>query len=193
MPSNLRKVVDYLIARGAYKPFQGKTVGHFATRGPKPGIIYTSRRKTNFNNLPEDGLLRIDAIGEDQVVAHGAKPSVGGQSQRIIFDAHPDVDCIVHAHVPLRPEEERRDKPGWDQIPVRLQRPFECGSMECGQNTSGGLHAIQDTGCMGIKAVMLDEHGPNICFSRGTSPDNVIRFLEDHFDLERKTGGPVTL
>lgn len=193
VPANLRKVVNHLIARGAYKPFQGKTVGHFATRGPRPGVIYTSRRKTDFNKLPEDGLLRIDTVGDDLVVAHGAKPSVGGQSQRIIFDEHPDVDCIVHAHVPLRPDEERRAKPGWSQIPVRPQRPYECGSMECGQNTSDGLHAVEDTGCVGIKVVMLDEHGPNICFSKNMPPDKVIRFIEDHFDLGAKTGGPVSL
>lgn len=188
IPANLRKVVDHLIARGAYKPFKGKTVGHFATRGPKDGTIYTSRRKTDFNKLPEEGLLRIDTVGEDLVIAHGAKPSVGGQSQRIIFDQHSDVDCIVHAHVPLRPGvSSGSDTP----IPVRPQRPFECGSHECGNSASEGLvitdHAHE------IKAVMLDEHGPNICFSKDTDPDGVIEFIEKYWDLEAKTGGPVSL
>jgi ribulose-5-phosphate 4-epimerase/fuculose-1-phosphate aldolase len=201
IPANLRKVVDHMIARGAYKPFKGKTVGHFATRGPKNGIIYTSRRKTDFNKLPEDGLLRIDTVGEDQVIAHGAKPSVGGQSQRIIFDQHPDVDCIVHAHVPLR------DNVG-KGIAVREQRPYECGSHECGRNTSDGLREARfvpgilrppgETRKFSgdndlIKAVMLDEHGPNICFSKDTDPDLVIQFIEEHWDLEAKTGGPVSL
>jgi len=185
VPANLRKVVNHLIARGAYKPFQGKTVGHFATRGPKPGIIYTSRRKTDFNRLPEDGLLRIDTVGDDQVIAHGAKPSVGGQSQRIIFDQHPDVDCIVHAHVPMRDGPKLQGL----KLQVREQRPFECGSMECGQNTSEGLVQVWD----GIKAVMLDEHGPNICFSKDADPDRVIEFIEEFWDLEAKTGGPVSL
>ena len=185
VPANLRKVVDHLIARGAYKPFKGKTVGHFATRGPKPGIIYTSRRKTDFNRLPEEGLLRIDTVGDDQVIAHGAKPSVGGQSQRIIFDEHPDVDCIVHAHVPLR----EGPKLNGLALQVREQRPYECGSMECGANTSEGLTEVWD----GIKAVMLDEHGPNICFSKRADPDRVIEFIEHFWDLEDKTGGPVHL
>jgi hypothetical protein len=205
IPANLRKVVDHLIARGAYKPFQGKTVGHFATRGPRDGIIYTSRRKTDFNELSTDGLLRIDAVGDDQVIAHGAKPSVGGQSQRIIFTEHPDVDCIVHAHVPLRPIEERESK-GGGVVPTREQRPYECGSHECGRNTSEGLQELQivpgilrppDQPLQSdedhIKAVMLDEHGPNICFSRSTNPDLVIAFIEKHWDLEAKTGGPVSL
>lgn len=185
IPANLRKVVNHLIARGAYKPFRGKTVGHFATRGPKDGIIYTSRRKSNFNELAKDGLLRIDAIGKDQVVAYGAKPSVGGQSQRIIFDEHPDVDCIVHAHVPLR----EGPKLNGTALQVREQRPYECGSHECGRNTSEGLTEVWD----GIKAVMLDEHGPNIGFSKDADPDRVIEFIEDFWDLEDKTGGPVSL
>jgi len=196
VPANLRKVVNHLIARGAYKPFQGKTVGHFATRGPKPGIIYTSRRKTDFNKLPEDGLLRIDTVGEDQVVAHGAKPSVGGQSQRIIFDEHPDVDCIVHAHVPLRDvgDPARQAKhgqfgTGHVLFGVQEQRPYECGSHECGRNASEGLEPVGH----GIKAVMLEEHGPNVCFSKDTDPDKVIEYIETFWDLEAKTGGPVSL
>ena len=211
VPANLRKVVNHLIKRGAYKPFQGKTVGHFATRGPRDGTIYTSRRKTDFNRLPEDGLLQIDTIGEDRVIAHGAKPSVGGQSQRIIFDEHRDVDCIVHAHVPLRPGvNDRRAEAGFDPIPVRQQRPYECGSHECGKNTSDGLqrmnrvpgvlqHIVYPDGSKVsgekdlIKAVMLEEHGPNICFSKDTDPDLVIAFIEEFWDLEAKTGGPVSL
>lgn len=185
VPANLRKVVDHMIARGAYKPFRGKTVGHFATRGPRDGIIYTSRRKTNFNRLPEDGLLRIDTVGDDQVIAYGAKPSVGGQSQRIIFDQHPDVDCIVHAHVPLRGGSKLNEL----ALQVREQRPYECGSHECGRNTSEGLAEVRK----GIKAVMLDEHGPNICFSQDEDPERVIEFIEEFWDLGGKTGGPVSL
>jgi ribulose-5-phosphate 4-epimerase/fuculose-1-phosphate aldolase len=202
IPANLRKVVDHCIARGAYKPFQGKTVGHFATRGPRDGVLYTSRRKSNFNDLAKDGLLRIDTVGDDQVIAYGAKPSVGGQSQRIIFDQHPDVDCIVHFHCPMKPKREESRQ----TIPRRPQRPYECGSHECGQNTSDGLKQMEGAAGIAmalagpgardrsdIKAVMLDEHGPNICFSREASPEIVIGFIEEIFDLEAKTGGPVSL
>ena len=189
IPANLRKVVDHCIARGAYKPFQGKTVGHFATRGPKDGIIYTSRRKSNFNDLAQDGLLRIDTVGDDQVIAYGAKPSVGGQSQRIIFTEHPDVDCIVHFHCPMK----KPEKPKWSTPRVREQRSYECGSHECGQNTSAGLTNVAGTHISGIQAVMLDEHGPNICFSKDVDAETVIDFIEEWFDLGAKTGGPVSL
>ncbi|HVI01036.1 MAG TPA: phosphopantothenoylcysteine decarboxylase [Enhygromyxa sp.] len=186
VPANLRAVVDHCIARGAYKPFQGKTVGHFATRGPRPGIIYTSRRKSNFNNLATDGLLEIEAVDQDRVIARGAKPSVGGQSQRIIFDMHEDVDCIVHFHCPPR-HPIGEDAGAGRAIPTRPQRPFECGSHECGRNTAEGLREVWQ----GIKAVYLDEHGPNICFSRHEDPRRVIEFIEHNFDLEAKTGGLV--
>lgn len=174
IPSNLRTVVDHCIARGAYKPFEGKTVGHFATRGPA-GTILTSRRKTDFNQLPDIGLVQIEPVSEEEIIAHGFKPSVGGQSQRIIFTEHPEVDCIVHMHCPLRPE---------SQIPIREQRPYECGSHECGQNTSNGLGSFG-----AIKAVMLDKHGPNIVFPRDADPDEVIRFIEANVDLTGRTDG----
>ena len=86
----LRTVVDHCIARGAYKPFNGVTVGHFAARGATPQEILTSRRKTDFNKLPETGLVRVESTGVDNVTAYGAKPSVGGMSQRMIFAEHPD-------------------------------------------------------------------------------------------------------
>jgi hypothetical protein len=114
------------------------------------------------------------------------------------------VDCIVHAHVPMRriPKGMGRYAPGFDPedfasiVPVREQRPYECGSHECGRNTSSGLLDIDFTGTKArakIKAVMLDEHGPNICFPKDADPDAVIEFIESTWDLEAKTGGPVAL
>lgn len=180
VPANLRAVVDHCIARGAYKPFRGATVGHFAVK-VSDNRIYTSRRKRDFNKLPEEGLVEVEYDGLVKVIAKGGKPSVGGQSQRIIFDEHPELDCIVHAHVPMRP-----DAP--DMIPVADQKPYECGSHQCGANTSNNLGQFN----AGIKAVMLDEHGPNIVFSRHTPPEAVIAFIERNFDLEGKTGGLVS-
>jgi hypothetical protein len=100
---------------------------------------------------------------------------VGGQSQRIIFADHPDKDCIVHFHCPLR---------AGSRVPVRTQRPFECGSHECGKNTSDGLAHFDD-----IAAVMLERHGPNVVFSRHADPARVIRFIEENFDLSGTTAG----
>jgi hypothetical protein len=175
VPPALRKVVDHMIAKGAYKPFLGSTVGHFAVK-VGDGQFLTSIRKSNFNDLSNTGLVRVETQGVDQVVAYGARPSVGGQSQRLVFGQHPDVDCIAHAHVALSPIAK-------DDIPIRPQWKFECGSHECGQNTSSGL---KDFGG-GIKAVMLDQHGPNIVFSRNADPDQVIRFIEANWDLDRQT------
>ncbi len=174
VPEALRVVVDHCIVRGAYKPFLGATVGHFAVRGPD-GLIYTSRRKTDFNRLAEIGLVAIEPRGTDAVIAYGAKPSVGGQSQRVIFTAHPELDCIVHFHCPLRPGVS---------LSTRTQRPYECGSHECGENTNAGL---QPHGR--IQAVMLDKHGPNVVFPRDIDPREVISFIEAHFDLEASTDG----
>lgn len=172
VPESLRTVVDHCIARGAYKPFNGATVGHFAFKVDDRQFI-TSRRKVDFNKLPEIGMVLVESDGPDHVVAHGFKPSVGGMSQRIIFSEHPDVDCIVHAHVPLKPGAK---------IPVRSQREYECGSHQCGKNTSDGLQDFD-----GIRAVMLDKHGPNIVFNRNTDPKKVIDFIEQNFDLTGRT------
>lgn len=177
IPDNLRKVVEYCIDKGAYKPFRGATAGHFAVKVNDREVL-TSKRKHDYNNLCEDGLVRIKYDGLDKVIAHGFKPSVGGQSQRIIFDEHPDLDCIVHFHCPLRADR-------WDKIAIASQWQNECGSHQCGKNTSDHLTDMY----AGIKAVMLDDHGPNIVFSRDTDPLAVIAFIEDNFDLEQKTGG----
>jgi hypothetical protein len=179
IPSSLVNVVDHCIDSGAYKEFRGSTVGHFACRG-NLGSIYTSVRKSNFNHLKDNGLVKIRAVDENNVIAFGAKPSVGGQSQRIIFDQHKNDDCIVHFHCPMK----RGAK-----IPVRPQRFNECGSHECGRNTSEGLVEVAP----GIKAVMLDNHGPNIVFGKDQDPQKVIDFIDDNWDLSLKTGGSVAV
>ncbi len=180
---SLREVVDHCIARGAYKPVNTKrgrvTAGHFAARGPD-GKIVTSRRWSNFNELKKSGMVLIEPKGDDEVIAYGGKPSVGGQSQRIIFKDHPALDNIVHFHCELKP-----DAP--DDIPVRSQKFFECGSHQCGKNTSNGLREIED----GIWAVMLDNHGPNIVYRKDVPAKRVIDVIERNFDLDLKTGGSV--
>jgi len=171
----LREVVNFCIDKGAYKPFLGVTAGHFAAKIAKNEFL-TSRRKTNFNNLNSTGLVKVVTDGEDKVVAMGGKPSVGGQSQRIVFEEHPERDSIVHFHCPL--------KEGSD-VPVVPQREYECGSHECGQNTSDGLSLVDD----GIEAVYLDNHGPNVVFSHEENPKKINEFLMDNFDFTKKTGG----
>lgn len=176
IPANLRKVVEHCIDSQAYKPFNGATVGHFAAKLSDTEFV-TSIRRSDFNNLRKTGMVFIRTDGPDSVYAYGAKPSVGGQSQRIVFKDHPGMDCIVHFHCPMRPNAP-------DKIPVRSQREVECGSHECGKNTSSGLAQFGN-----LKAVMLDKHGPNIVFAKDTDPMEVIAFIERNFDLSQKTGG----
>lgn len=181
IPDSLRKVVNHCISRGAYKTFQGKTVGHFAVR-QKDGTFLTSMRGVDFNKLANHqsynvGMVKVTPVDDIEVEVNGGKPSVGGQSQRIIFRDHPDVDCIVHFHCPLRK--------GFEGFPKRPQAPFECGSHECGQNTSDGLQVWVQKDDTKLKAVMLDKHGPNIVFHRNMNPDTVIAFIEKYWDLER--------
>lgn len=178
VPPSLRKVVNYCIEKNAYKPFNGVTAGHFACK-INDNTFLTSIRKTNFNELPRTGLVKIVTDGPDTVLAYGAKPSVGGQSQRIVFRDHPDVDCIVHFHCP------KKDS---SLVPTVSQKEFECGSHECGNNTSKGLQKFGN-----LYAVYLDNHGPNLVFNRNINPDEVIRFIEENFDLSEKTGGFVSI
>ena len=173
VPASLRKVVDHCVKAGAYKPFQGSTVGHFAVKVDDNRFL-TSLRKTNFNQLEE--LALVHANGDNEVWSQGGKPSVGGQSQRIVFREHPGMDCIVHFHCP--------PKPG-AKLSIRDQAPYECGSHECGKNTSNGLREEIE----GIKCVYLDNHGPNIVFNRGIDPERVIKFIEENFDLTKSTDG----
>jgi len=177
VPNSLRTVVNHCIKGGAYKPFgeSGATVGHFACKISDNEFL-TSIRKSNFNELEKNGLVYVRTSGPDSVLAYGARPSVGGQSQRIIFSSHPEMDCVVHMHCPLKEDH--------DNIPVVSQREAECGSHECGTRTSVGLMQFGN-----LKAVMLDKHGPNIVFNRSIDPQEVIDFIDRNFDLNQKTGG----
>lgn len=174
VPSSLRTVVDYCIQNAAYKKFRGVTAGHFAVKLDDTTFL-TSRRKTDFNDMANVGLVKVTTDGPDSVIAYGSRPSVGGQSQRIVFSDHPDEDCVVHFHC---------IKKEGSKVPTVSQKEFECGSHECGRNTSNGL---KDFGH--LKAVYLDNHGPNIVFNRNVDPQTVIRFIEENFDLDTKSGG----
>ncbi|MBK3780362.1 hypothetical protein G3A43_08830 [Paraburkholderia aspalathi] len=183
VPANLREVVDHCIREGAYKPVLGKTAGHFAVKAGA-GELLTSIRKSNFNQLDQVGLVRIESRNDDEVIAHGFRPSVGGQSQRIVFNEHPDLECIVHFHCPLKV-----DAPLQAEIPVKPQWPNECGSHECGRNTSRGLRAFDLGDGDTLSVVFLDDHGPNIVFARSTPAAKVRAFIDANFDLRAKTGG----
>ena len=176
IPDSIRKIVDFAIQSSAYKPFKGSTVGHFAIKLSDTEFL-TSIRKSNFNDLDKNGMVYVKTDGPDTVLAYGAKPSVGGQSQRIIFKDHEGMDCVVHFHCPLKENHP-------DDIRIVSQREVECGSHECGRNTSDNLKEFGN-----LKCVMLDNHGPNIVFNRNIDPQEVISFIDRNFDLDKKTGG----
>ena len=178
VPASLRTVVDYCRNNGAYKPFSGVTAGHFAVKINDTTFL-TSIRKTDFNKLPEIGLVKVETDGPDTVLAYGAKPSVGGQSQRIVFKDHVGYDCIIHFHCPKKSN---------STVPTVSQREIECGSHACGKNCSNGLQQFGN-----LKAVYLDEHGPNIIFNKSIDPQEVIKFIDENFDLSQKTGGFVSI
>lgn len=173
VPDSLRKVVNYCRNMGAYKTFNGSSVGHFAYKKSED-TFYTSKRKTDYNKLDEVGLVKVVSSGPESVVAYGSRPSVGGMSQRIIFSEHPGLDAIAHFH--CKPKDISK-------LSVRSQRDNECGSMDCGKNTSGGLRLEED----GIKCVYLDKHGPNIVFNSSIDPQRVIDFIDRNFDLSKST------
>ena len=177
IPHSLKAVVEHCIAKGAYKLFNGSTVGHFAFKKTDKMFI-TSKRKVDFNKLKEVGMVMCVTNGDNDVVAYGSKPSVGGQSQRIIFREHPEMDSIIHFHL------EAYDK---SKLSVKEQKFVECGSHACGQNTSNGLRLEEN----GIKCVYLDNHGPNIVFNSSIDPQKVIAFIDKHFDFKRCTDGIV--
>lgn len=177
VPKVLREVVEWCVDNNAYKEFNGATTGHFAAKLAAHEFL-TSIRKTNFNDIRENGMVLVRTDGEDDVIAYGAKPSVGGQSQRIVFNTYQDCDSIVHFHCPLRPDAK-------DSIPVVSQKEYECGSHQCGENTARGLEKFGKLYC-----VMLDNHGPNIVFdSRSVKTSEVIEFISDNFDLDASTSG----
>lgn len=172
VPENLRKVIDWCVEQGAYEAFNNVTVGHFGFK-PEANVLYSSRRKQNFNVPACRDLVRVE-FGETSQKAFGAKPSAGARSQYMVLSEFPQYDCIVHFHCPM--------KPGVSAVPVRPQKMFECGSHQCGKNTVAGM---KDYG--NLAAVMLDKHGPNIVFSKDTPAKDVIKFINTNFDLTKRT------
>jgi hypothetical protein len=121
----------------------------------------------------------------DEITAMGGKPSVGEHTQQMIYDELGDeAHSIVHFHCPIRKEIV------YVPFSNRSQKQFECGSNECGINTSSGMVNV---GIPGIYAVHLDNHGPNIAFNKDVDPKKVIEFIDLYWDLSDKEGGLIKL
>lgn len=177
VPRSFSEIVQYCVDNGAYVPFRGVTVGHFAYRESENSLL-SSRRKTNYTAQGGTDLVRVDMTAE-KVIAHGAKPSAGTRSQWMIL-SDPKwknrFDCVVHFHCPLKDGHK-------NLIQVQSQHNYECGSHECGKNTLDGIRMMDDS----IGAVMLDKHGPNIVFHHSVDPQQVIKFINLNFDLSKRT------
>lgn len=197
IPETFRTVFDWVRAQGGYKQGPtGATVGHFGIK-LSPNEFLTSKRKTDFNKIEEVGLVRVitndpdNVFGykhffedsqDDRVIAFGAKPSVGGQSQRSLFDTYPELDCIVHFHCPLKIESRK-------YFNTTSQFSYECGSKECIASNITGFQEYRVSETHSIWAGHMDYHGPNIVFSKDIDPQLVINFINKHWDLSRKTDG----
>ena len=177
VPDSFRQVVEYCIEKNAYKTFNGKTVGHYGVKLDENKYL-VSRRK---NDHASSSDMIVTILTEDSVVAYGIttqgnwKPSAGAHTQRELFISNPQYDCVIHFHCPLKND---------SLVPIVPQRAFECGSQECGLNTSRGMKVFGN-----LSAVYLDNHGPNVIFNKDIDPKEVIDFIESNFDLSGKTGG----
>ena len=181
IPDNFVGVLSNLIDKKAFKPFRGKTSGHFGCKveGKEYDRI-ASVRKVDHNNIFEEGMAKIFRK-DGSITAMGGKPSVGEHTQEMIYSTLGDkVHSIVHFHSPLKSEVEL-----CPFISVRSQKEFECGSNECGVNTSSGMAEV----IPGVYAVHLNNHGPNIAFHKDVDFKLIVDFIEKYWDLSDKEGG----
>lgn len=136
--------------------------------------MFSSQRKANHNLVFEEGLTNVilDAHEDYKICMGTRKPSVGVSSQIMMFERYPEYTCIVHTHNPLTEEGEK-------VLPVRQQAPYQCGSMECGQNTVEGLEYISE----GVLGVYLEKHGPVFMFRSDVISQVVIDILNKYVKL----------
>lgn len=183
-----QEVVQFLIDNGGYIENNGNgfTPGHFCERIAFDKFL-SSQRKANHNKVFEEGMSMViptwkhldltdehyaDETSETFIVRGRRKASVGARSQWLLLKSNPQYDCIIHTHNPL--------KEG-SKIPITPQKPFQCGSLECGMNTLNHLGDFGD-----IKAVYLEKHGANIMFKSTAKPQDIINFIKANLELGTK-------
>jgi hypothetical protein len=169
-PDNFQKVIQFLIDNGGFLENNGNgfTPGHFCYRLDE-NAFYSSQRKANHNLVFDEGMSLV-IVKDDTITVFGRrKASVGAMSQHLMLKNYPDYDCIIHTHNPL--------KEG-SLIPIAEQKPFQCGSLECGMNTVSNLEDFD-----GIKAVYLNKHGANILFKSSEKPEKIINFIKENLEL----------
>jgi len=172
-PETFKAVLTFLIENGGYIENNGNgfTPGHFCYKFSHDTFL-TSQRKANHNLVFSEGLTFVEVRNGKVSACGDRKPSVGATSQHLMFKRYPAYDCIVHTHNPRKPD---------SQVPVVPQRPFQCGSIECGMNTVNGMKEFD-----GIMAVYNDKHGINILFKSSDDPKRVIEFIKNNVVLGKK-------
>jgi ankyrin repeat protein len=173
-PKNFIEVVRFLQKNGGFieNNSNGFTPGHFCYR-TGPNTFVSSQRKNNHNTVGSGGMSKV-SVGADGVftVIGRKKASVGARSQWLMLDKYEGYDCIVHTHNPLV---------ALTEVKVIPQKPYQCGSLECGMNTLGGLEQYGD-----LKAVYLEKHGINILFKSTTEAYKIIDFIKTNIKLGEK-------
>lgn len=169
-PQTFQEVIHYLVENGGFIENNGNgfTPGHFCYRNMNNGFL-CSQRKADHNLVYLEGMSQVMWEDDKIYVSGKRKASVGATSQRLLLESNPEYDCIVHTHNPIKPD---------SVVNVVEQKPYQCGSLECGVNTLEGL------GDYGIcKAVYLNKHGINILFNSKTPSRDIIQFIKDNVQL----------
>ena len=169
-PKAFQKCIQFLIDNDGFieNNSNGFTPGHFCWKNGENSFI-SSQRKANHNLVFDEGMSLVEVENDKFKITGKRKASVGARSQWLILQENPEFDCIIHTHNPL--------KEG-SNIPVTPQKPYQCGSLECGINT------VSHMGDFGnIKAVYLDKHGANILFRSTDDVSNIIDFIKQHIQL----------
>lgn len=168
-----QEVIKWVIENNGFIENNGNgfTPGHFCQKLGQNTFL-SSQRKANHNEVFENGMSLVEVTNGDKFLVHGTKKaSVGARSQWLMLENNPEFDCILHTHNPL--------KEG-SLIPITPQKPYQCGSLECGLNTSNHLGSMASGE---IKAVYLDKHGANIMFKSSSDPKTVIDFLKENIEV----------
>ncbi len=172
-PESFQEVIQFLIDNGGYLENNGNgfTPGHFCWKN-SPNTFYSSQRKANHNLVFTEGMSLVEVTKDDKFIVEGKrKASVGARSQWLILQQNPGYDCIIHTHNPMKSN---------SLMPVTPQKPYQCGSLECGINTVTHMKSF-DNGL--IVAVYLEKHGANILFSSKNDPKSVIDFIKNNIEL----------
>lgn len=199
IPDEFRNILEFVISNGGFicNNGNGFTPGHFCIRTTKEKVIeymtgdmididfsiindsemifLSSVRKANHNDVFTNGMCIVVVKEDGEFIVFGPnKASVGARSQYMLLKNNPEFDYILHTHNPLTP---------YSELHSVEQYPFQCGSNECGVNTSTNLKSYENDE---IRAVYLEKHGVNMIFKHGFDQDTIKNFISNNIKLGEK-------